>query len=289
VFVLLRKFDYICPNNIQEVFLALNQAQSRHVLLLAGGTDLIPALRSKDKHADCLIDLRGLDLDYVKCFDKEIRIGSLTTFRTLIRNTVIRSELPILVNASSKVGAVQTQSLATVGGNLCSGLPSADSATSLMVLNAKLRLVSKGQERIVEVKDFFVGPGKTTLQCNEILAEIIIPIVQNRRACFLKIGRRKAMSLSIINCATSLRIDRNGTIEEARIALGAVATTPMLAIEAEKLITGEKPSVELFKQAGKIAAGEINPRSSIRASAEYRRLLAEMMVKRNLEDTLQQF
>ena len=122
-----------------------------------------------------------------------------------------------------------------------------------------------------------------------MLMEVIIPIDQQKRASFVKIGRRKAMSLPIINCSTSLRLDRDGLIEEARIALGSVAPTPIRAMNAEEILVGKKPSIDLFKQAGEIASKEISPRTSIRGSSKYRVLLSEVVVKRSLTDALQQF
>jgi CO/xanthine dehydrogenase FAD-binding subunit len=285
----LERFNYINPNNLQEAFSAMEHYSSGQLLLLAGGTDLIPQLRKREKHAECILDLGGLGLDYIKREDGQIRIGALTTFRTIIRDKNIGSELPILAQAAGKVGAIQTQSLATMGGNLCSGLPSADSATPLMVLNAQLRLVSKERERLVAVKDFFIGPGKTVLQVDEILKEIIIPLDQSLKANFLKIGRRKAMSLPIINCSASLRLDRHGLIEAARIALGSVGPIPVRVKLAEELLMGKNPSIDLFEQAGKITSEQINPRSSIRGSSEYRRLLSEIVVKRNLSEVMRQF
>lgn len=286
---MLEEFGYVCPNTIEEAFSAMSKARPGQALLLAGGTDLIPELRSKEKKADCLIDLSKLNLNGIKCMNDKVIIGAVTTFRKLARDPIIRNELPILSDCANQIGAVQTRSLATIGGNLCTAAPSADSATLLMCLDAVLRLVSPTQERLVPVEDFFVGPRKTVLQDMEILTEIIVPLVQNRKTNFKKIGRRKTVCLSLINCAAALRIDEKGIIEEARVALGALAPTPMRAMEAEKLLVGKNPSLELFEEAGKIAMNEIKPTTSYRASAEYKRLLTEAVVKRTLEDSLSQF
>jgi len=286
---LLDNFNYICTNNIQEVFSALDQYRTGQAYLLAGGTDLIPSLRSKEIHADCIIDLSKLELDYIKCCENEITIGALTTFRKITRDSVINTKIPVLSHAANQVGSIQTRSLATIGGNLCNAAPSADSAPPLISLSAKLKLVSPGHERLVPVEEFFVGPGKTVLKKQELLTEIIVPIVPNRKAGFKKIGRRKAMCLPLVNCAVSLSLDKSGYTEEARIALGALAPTPIRAVEAEKLLIGKKPSDELFELAAKAAMHEIKPTTSYRASAEYKRLLAEVVVRRTLADTFNQF
>lgn len=286
---MLNRFEYIHPMNLEELFLIQEQYQTRHICLLAGGTDLIPALRAGKKHADCIIDLECLGLNDVSRENSGIRIGALTTFRSLLRNDIIQNLFPVLACAAGRIGAVQTQSLATIGGNLCSGLPSADSVPPLLVLDAKLRLVSAGKERLVDIKDFFTGPGTTSLENGEILIEIIIPEIKTKRANFIKVGRRKGMSLAVLNCATSFQLNEDGFIEEARIALGAAAPTPVRVPRAEEFISGSKPSAEMFLQAGKIASAELSPRSSIRASGEYRLLLSEILVSRSLSETLRQF
>lgn len=282
---MLDKFLYVHPNSKEELFLAMQQYGMRKTCMLAGGTDLIPALRSGKKHAECIIDLEGLGINDIKLQSDCIHIGALVTFRSLLRNDIIKEYIPILAQAAAKIGAVQTQSLATIGGNLCNGLPSADSAPPLLVLDAKLRLLSAGKERLVEVGEFFTGPGFTVISNEEVLAEIIIPKVRQRRANFIKIGRRKGMSLAVLNGAASFSLNADGFIENARIALGAAGPTPIRAVRAEEFISGRKPSAELFEQAGKIASAELKPRSSIRGSAEYRLLLSEVLVKRNLEET----
>ena len=286
---MLDKFEYLKPRSMEELFLIQEQNQTRHMCLLAGGTDLIPALRNGKKHADCIIDLESLGLHSISRNSGGIKIGALTTFRSLLRNDIIQKCFPVLACAAGKIGAVQTQSLATIGGNLCSGLPSADSAAPLLVLDATLRLVSQGKERIVAIHDFFTGPGTTSLKNGEVLTEIVIPEVKMRRANFIKIGRRKGMSLAVLNCATSFLLNEGGFIQEARIALGAAAPTPVRAQRAEEYISGKKPSAELFEEAGNIVSAELSPRSSIRASGEYRLLLSEVLVRRSLSETLRQF
>ncbi len=286
---MLDRFEYMRPTHLEELFSILANYGSRNVCVLAGGTDLIPALRAGKKHADCVVDLEGLGLQYISNGNGSIRIGAGATFRMLLRDGIIRSHLPILACAAGRIGAVQTQSLATIGGNLCSALPSADSAAPLLVLDAQLRLVSAGGERLVKIQDFFTGPGTTLLANGEILAEIVIPVSDGRRAAFMKVGRRKGMSLAVLNCAASFRLNAGGLIQDARIALGAAAPTPVRTARAEEFISGSQPSASLFAQAGKIAASELHPRSSIRASGEYRSLLSEILVRRSLQKTFDQF
>lgn len=281
---MLSKFEYACPQSLAELFVLQKEKPASR--LLAGGTDLIPALLSGKITADRIIDLEGLGLNGITRNENEIKIGAAATFRSILRSDVIKEFLPVLQTAARRIGAIQTQSLATIGGNLCSALPSVDSAIPLLALDARLVLAAQSGERIVKIKDFFTGPGKSALREGELLKEIRVPSVPGRRAAFLKSGRRKGMSLAILNCAVSVELDEDGVIQKARIALGAAAPTPVRAARAEESLLGAKLSPELFARAGEIAASETAPRSSIRASAEYRLLLAQVMVARCLREAL---
>lgn len=286
---MLKKISFITASDMEQVFSAIDNFKSENAVLLAGGTDLVPAIRSGAIQPDCLIDISNAGLNYISSSGTEIKIGAMATFRAIGRDRTIQQRLPVLVNASNQVGAVQTRSLATIGGNICTAVPSADSAASLLVLDAKLCLVSAANKRIVPIESFFTGPRKTVLNKYEVLTEIVIPLVNDRKASFIKIGRRKALSLSIVNAAASMLLDEYGNMQEVRIALGAVAPTPLRIYKAEKYLSGKRPSEELFEQAGRIAKEEVKPISDLRASEEYRRLLTEVLVKRCLNDAYSQF
>jgi len=271
------------PATLAEALEMLERYSPEGALVIAGGTDLVPDMRRGTVNGNYLVDLAGLGLDRVEEAEGEIRLGALTTFNSLSRSKLVQDRLPVLAQAASQVGAVQTRNLATIGGNLCSAVPSLDSAPALMVLGASLRLVSKQGERIIAIEDFFVGPRCTVRQADEVLTEIIVPMLETScAACFLKHGRRKALSLAVVNAACALRPNADGSIGEARIALGAVAPVPFRARRAEAVLTGRRPSVELFVQAALAAAEETSPLSDLRASAEYRHTLSEVLVRRAL-------
>jgi len=256
---------------------------SEGVVLLAGGTDLIPAMRRGAVAGNYLLDLAGLGLDTIEESEGEIRLGALATFNSLLRSKPVQVRLPVLAQAASQIGAVQTRSLATIGGNLCSAVPSLDSAPALMVLGARLRLVSKQEERVIAIENFFLGPRSTVRRADEILTEIIVPLPGTTfGAGFLKHGRRKALTLAVVNAACALRPNESGEIGEVRIALGAVAPVPFRVCRAETLLVGERPSSELFAKAAFVAGEETSPLSDLRASAGYRRALSEVLVRRAL-------
>jgi carbon-monoxide dehydrogenase medium subunit len=180
---------------------------------------------------------------------------------------------------------VQTRNLATLGGNLCSAIPSSDGAPALLALGATLHLQSHGKDRLVPIEEFFLGPRRTVLHPGEVLTEIVVPLRADFTAGFLRMGRRKALTLSIVNTAAGLAMEGQ-KISEARIALGAVAPIPLRAIKAEQFLRGRTMTSDLFAEAAAIASTEISPISDLRASADYRRKMSMVLVRRALEIAL---
>ncbi len=282
-------FEYFKPNGLSEVLQVLDERKDNgHVHVLAGGTDLIPWLRAKLKRADCLVDLAGAGLDHVVVENDEAKIGAMVSFATLCRHPQIAQKLPALADAAAQVGAVQTRTLATLGGNLCSAVPSLDGAPPLLALGAKFRLQAKGRERLVLAEQFFLGPRRTVLQPGEILTEILVPLREDFKVSFLRMGRRKALTLSIVNVAAGLAANESSGIECARIVLGAVAPTPIRAYQAEQVLQGRKITAELLAKAAATAASETSPISDLRASADYRREISKVLVRRALENAVAQ-
>ena len=284
--MLLNTFEYVKPNGLGEVLEVLDQLKEKNALVLAGGTDLIPALRAEARKADYLVDISGAPLNGVVFEPEQARIGSLVTFARLCQDVEMWTKLPAVAEAAGQVGAVQCRNLATIGGNLCTAVPSLDSAPALLALGAKVRLQSKSGERLVPIEKFFVGPRRSVLQPGEILTEILVPLEEGFAVSFLKMGRRKALTLSIVNAAAGLALDNHGAVSKVRIALGAVAPTPVRAPKAEQLLLGRKPSTEVLTEVAAMASTEIAPISDLRASADYRRKMSAVLVRRALEKSL---
>jgi len=291
--MLLNTFEYLKPASLGEALGVLDTLKGKNTQVLAGGTDLIPWLRGRVKDVDYLVDLADLDLNRI-VFERGVpgpgcpdqaRIGAMVTFAALCEHPEVRLKLPAVAEAALQVGAVQTRNQATIGGNLCSAVPSLDGAPAPLVLGATLRLQSQSGERLVPIEQFFLAPRRTVLQPGEILTEIIVPLREDFTAGFLRLGRRKALTLSIVNVAAGLALDRQ-QISQARIALGAVAPTPIRAYKAEQLLTGAKLTAMLFAEAAAVAANEISPISDLRASADYRRTISRVLVRRALEIAL---
>jgi len=285
--MLLNTFEYLKPTSLGEALSVLDELKEKKTQVLAGGTDLIPWLRGRVKDVDYLIDLADTGLDHILFDDDQgqARIGAMVTFTALCEHPEVRRRLPSVAEAALQVGAVQTRNQATIGGNLCSAVPSLDGAPSLLVLGATLRLQTQGSERLIPIEQFFLGPRRTVLQPGEVLTEIVVPLREDFTASFLRMGRRKALTLSIVNVAAGLAMDGQ-QVSQARIALGAVAPTPIRAYKAEKLLQGRKMAPELFAEAAAVAATEISPISDLRASADYRRKISVVLVRRALEIAL---
>lgn len=251
--------------------------------LVAGGTDVVVNFRDKpEKFKGYLFlnKIKGLDCI---CFEEnELRIGALVTHSQLEREPRILKDYTALAQGSRSVGSLQVRNIATVGGNLCSGLPSADTASPLLVLDASVRLVSLKGERTIPLTDFFVGPGKTLKRNDEILTEIIIPKAARFSAsAYQKHGKRKALELAINGAAVCLELDQDeGICSKARIALTTAAPTPLRVRKAEAFLTGQVLDQQTLDQAGKIAVEEASPRTSLRASAEYRKAILPVLVRR---------
>jgi carbon-monoxide dehydrogenase medium subunit len=260
----------------------LDELKQKKTQVMAGGTDLIPALRDRSKQPEYVVDLTGAQLDHVVFEKDQVRIGALATFAELCRDPELCEKLPALAEAAAQVGAVQCRNLATIGGNVCSAVPSLDSAPALMASGAKFRLQAQGRERLVPAEEFFLGPRRTVLQPGEILTEIVVPLEEGFHVSFVRQGRRNALTLAIVNAAAGLGIGPGGEIARARIALGAIAPTPIRARRAEAVLMGKKPTPELLAEGAAVAVTETSPISDLRASAEYRRQLTAVLVRRAL-------
>jgi len=189
------------------------------------------------------------------------------------------------VDAAHTIGAVQTRNLGTLGGNLVTGVPSMDSGPTLVALEAVVSIAGPAGRRQVPLAEFWLGPRKTVLKPDELLAEIIIPKKNlSKPTHFLKFGLRKGQALALVNVAASFRVDWDKNIFVApRIALGAVAPKVIRALKAEAYLEGRTVTPEAMAEAGRVAVGDAKPISDFRASAEYRKDLVAVLTKRALE------
>jgi carbon-monoxide dehydrogenase medium subunit len=211
-----------------------------------------------------------------------MKIGALTTLGEIEHSTVVKDKFSVLWDAVYVMASPQIRSLGTIGGNLCSAAPSADTAPPLMVLEASVEIISTRGERKVSVENFFKGPGESVLAPDEILTRIFVPSpLKKSSGAYLKLMRRAAMDLAQVGVAVCLSFDSDKRIcRQARIALGAVGSTPIRVPKAEQILLDKEVSETAGKETGRMASKEASPRSSFRASKEYRKEMIEVLTKR---------
>jgi carbon-monoxide dehydrogenase medium subunit len=281
----LRAFEYFAPTTLDEAVTLLRDNSGARPL--AGGTDLVVQMKegaTRFPYPAGIVNLRGVsELRGVDFSESEgLRIGAGATMSEIVESSAVRERYPALADGAGVVGSLQTMNMATVGGNLCNAAPSADTAPALLVYEAKAVIVGPSGRREVPLAELFLGPGKTVLKENELLAELRLPVpAAGTGAAYQRHTPRKQMDIAVVGVATLLTIE-GGTISDARIALGAVAPTPIRAAKAEAALRGQAPGSEAFARAGETAAGECSPIQDIRGSPEFRRHLVRVMTERML-------
>jgi len=284
----MNKPDYLAPTSLEEALETVGQ-QTEGVQIIAGGTDLVPRMRSRVIEPKLLVDLRLLNLDGIEKTADGIRIGASATHTDILESDLLAEHCPALCEAAADIAGPPIRNRGTVGGNLVNASPAADLAPPLLVYDAVVILAKAGSKREIPLVDFFTGPGQTVLAADELLTEIRIPAVPpNTTSKFIKLGKRKAMAVAVVSAAARLTIDQAGKISQARIALGSVAPTPIRARKAEASLEGQSPSSDLFTEAGQIAGSESSPISDIRASGSYRKKMVAVLTRRALEAAWQQ-
>ena len=286
----IKPFEYHAAENLKDALEHL-AGYGGETKVLAGGTDLILAMKEGRSAPARVMSLhRVRELDYVKKEDGHIRIGALAKHADLAASPVLKESFPILCDAVRSIGSWQIRNVATIGGNLCSASPAADSAPALLALDARARVVDSSGEKEISLHRFFKGPGQTALKPTQLLKEVVIPRPKGPSSgCFLKLMRKKAVDLALVNVAFYAETDSiRSRLVRVAIALGGVAPTPIRASEAESGLVNldfDEASRKI-QEAAKLAAQACRPISDIRATAEYRKTMVELFVRRAGEKTL---
>jgi carbon-monoxide dehydrogenase medium subunit len=287
VFYKLPEIEYIRVSELDEALRLLSRKED--VKVLAGGTDLVVDMKIGRYRPKTVIDISGIkDLRYIVDEGDKVRIGALTRMQDIVESPVIREKLPVLAEAVSMLGSWQIRNMATVGGNLCNASPAADSAPPLLVHEARIKLASIEGTREIPITEFFVGPRKTAMYKTELLQEVIVPYDADfaKSYSYVKLGRRNAFTLSVVAVATVLKV-RDGVFEDVRIALNAVAPTPVRARSVESFLKGREVGSEAIEKASELVLNDISPISDVRASAEYRKHASKILVKDTLLKALE--
>lgn len=283
------RFDYLEPATLAEASSLLKKygAEAR---VLAGGTDLLPRLKQRAINARFLINIKripGLEgISFVR--GEGLKIGSLTTIREMEKSALLCRDYHPLWEAARVLGSVQVRNLATLGGNLCHAAPSAETTAPLLALEALACIAGPRGERKMPLQDFFLAPGKTALERDEILKEVIIPPPPpNTGGTYFKLSPRRAMDIAIVGVAAVVTLEGD-ICRRCRIALGAVAPTPIRATKAEAVLEGKRLEPGLLEEVGKQAMREAKPITDHRGSAEYRSEMVKTLTIRAVREAAHQ-
>jgi CO/xanthine dehydrogenase FAD-binding subunit len=286
----LPRFEYLLAKTLEEALSALKD-QKGLAKVFAGGTDLIPQLKRREiPTPKCVIDLKGISgLDKITYDEGSgLTIGSLTTISALAQSPIVMQHFPSLFQAASSIGSPQVRNRGTFVGNICTAVPSADSAPALLTLEATIKIKGPEGERTVPIDKFFTGPRTTVLKLDEILVEISVPApAAASRGVYLKLSPRHSMDLAIVGVAV-LGATENGVCKDVKIALGAVAPTPIRAPMAEEMLKGQRITSALIDEAARNAITQCSPIDDHRASQEYRCDMVYAITRRALNQVFAQ-
>ena len=220
----------------------------------------------------------------------DICIGAGTVFSHITNDEIIKKHIPVLGEAVDQVGGPQVRNIGTIGGNICNGAVSADSAPTVFSLNAMLRLEDGKEGRLVPVKDFYLGPGRVDLKQGEVLTYVIIPAkeYQGYHGHYIKYSMRNAMDIATISCSVVSKADlAAGVLEDVRITFGVAAPVPYRCVKTEEALKGAKIDENFYEKAAQLVREEINPRDSWRASKVFRLQIGGEIASRALRRTIE--
>ncbi len=279
------------PATVQEaVGLLVERPQAR---IVAGGTDLVVAARSGKSPlpqellaVHRLAELRAIE----ELPDGGLRIGALVTHADLESSSLVAGSWSALSDASALVGSPATRHAGTVGGNLCNASPAMELGSPLLVFEAAVDLRSVEGARTMPFASFVAGPGRTARAAGELLTHVTLPAARGRGSlgsAYLRLGYREAMEIAVVGAAALVVLDADGRCADARIALTAVASTCVRAPAAEAALTGSAPDATAVERAARAAVGAASPIDDVRATAEYRRAMVAVIVKRAVEKAVE--
>lgn len=276
-------------HSVQDAIEAL--VADPEAVIIAGGSDILIKVREGKLAHKPLVGIYGIETLEGVSLDAEgtINIGPLTSFTQLTNDPLIKAHLPMLGHAADQVGGPQVRNVGTIGGNICNGVTSADSASTLFTYNALLEITGPRITRIVPIENFYKGPGKVDLSHGELLTSIRItaPNYQGFNGHYIKYAMRDAMDIATLGCAVNIRLsDDKTTLDEVRLAFGVAGPVPMRCPQTERSVIGQPLTSSLLTAFGESALNEVNPRTSWRASKDFRLQLAKELSHRALKKAI---
>lgn len=281
----MKDFEYAAPTAIEDA-VGLLAKHGPRAKLLAGGTDIIVQLREGLREADVVVDVKKIRELTTVDFSAEagLTLGAAVPCYQIYENAEIAAAYPGLCDAAHIIGGWQIQSRASVGGNLCNSSPAADSIPALIVYDAVAVIAGPSGRREVPVAQFCTGPGKNVLQPGEMLVALKLPPSPVKSGgAYQRFIPRNEMDIAVASAGSWVQLDAAGeTIQRARIALGAVAPTPVVARAASDFLAGQSATEATFAKAGELAQQVAKPINDMRGTVEYRVHLAGVLTKRTL-------
>lgn len=275
--------NYYQAESAADAIKALEEREA--AMVISGGSDVLIQIR-EGRHAGCsLVSIHGIQelMGISMAEDGTLFIGPATVFSHITNNELIRNYIPVLGEAVDKVGGPQVRNIGTIGGNVCNGVTSADSASTLFAYDACLELTGPEGVREVSIHDFYTGPGKTVRNRCELLTAIKIrkESYEGYQGHYIKYGKRNAMEIATLGCSVNVKLaEDKQAADDVRIAFGVAGPTPLRCTNTENMAKGRKLDSSLLEDMGKEVLKEVNPRSSWRASREFRLQLIEELSKR---------
>ena len=272
--------EYALPQSVDEALSKLNSEP--YAIVFAGATDLIPQLRGERAEPRLLVDLKKIPSLINLSFSKGTwKIGAATPVSSIKNNEKLTKELPGLSEASALIGSDQIQNRASLGGNVCTASPGADTVPSLMVNDALVVIASNSGPRTIPVADVITGPGSISLGSGEFLIEFLVPQPPSRTSdAYERFIPRTEMDIAVVDAAARISLDERGHCQEAKIAIGAAAPTVIRIPVAERILQGKKINDEVLTEVMDETSKACNPINDKRGTIEYRRQVAGVLVKR---------
>lgn len=273
------EFEYFKPDSLDEAVKLLSKF-GENASVLAGGTDLAVLIKEDVETPEVIVDIKGIgELHKLELRNDNLFIGAGVTFTDVIESSIIKNNFPLILDASKTVASAGIRNRATVVGNICSAVPSADSAPALLCYEADVIVKNSITQRIIPISEWFTGPKQTALQKDEIVTGLSIPLIKERHgACYEKLGRYSGEDLAQA-CVGILVLENL----QYRIAFGAVGPSPKRSHQIEKLLQSKEINGTLPLEIVNIIPNEISPITDIRSTKEYREHMITIMLERGLK------
>lgn len=275
-------FEYLAPKSLKEAVNLLS-AHREDVKLLAGGQSLVPLMKLRLAKPTYIVDLGRIPaLNTISEQGDRIVLGSMTTHTQIENSKLLNDRCPLLPQTAATIADVQVRNQGTIGGSLAHADPAGDMPAAILALEAEMKAIGPNGERWIKADDFFLGLLMSTLEPDEILTEIRVPILEKTKTAYLKAAQR-ASGFAVVGIAVCLKLDQDGSCRDITIGVTGVADKPYRAERVEKMLTGKKLESNLIEKAAAEVARDLDVIEDINGSKEYRSHLAQVYTIRAIQ------